>query len=144
PPPSMVFEADKPAEMPADALIQEPPSRSFAARPEAPPVQIRPAAAVASSKPAVPPVARPAPAQRASPQHVIALDPGHGGVDPGTHGALGTPEKSVTLAVARELRRQLEATGHYRVVMTRNRDETVRLRDRVARARAAKAELLVS
>ncbi|MGE0259037.1 MAG: N-acetylmuramoyl-L-alanine amidase [Alphaproteobacteria bacterium] len=74
----------------------------------------------------------------------IALDAGHGGVDPGAISPRGTKEKTVTLAMARELERQLKASGRYRVVLTRRRDVLVRLRERVARARRQGAELLLS
>ncbi len=74
----------------------------------------------------------------------IALDPGHGGVDPGAISPHGIKEKTVTLAMARELERQLKASGRYRVVLTRRRDVFVKLRERVARARRHRAELLLS
>jgi N-acetylmuramoyl-L-alanine amidase len=72
------------------------------------------------------------------------IDPGHGGRDPGAVGALGTPEKAVVLAVARELRRALRATGRYRVALTREGDAFVPLRARVAFARRSGAALVVS
>ncbi len=75
---------------------------------------------------------------------VVALDPGHGGVDPGGISPHGIHEKRLTLATARELARQLEATGRYRTVLTRRRDTFVSLRRRVARARAQRAELFLS
>jgi len=76
--------------------------------------------------------------------HVVALDPGHGGIDPGAISPRGIFEKNITLATARQLARQLEATGRYRPVLTRGRDVFVPLHDRVARARADRAELLLS
>jgi N-acetylmuramoyl-L-alanine amidase len=77
-------------------------------------------------------------------RHVIAIDPGHGGVDPGAIGRSGAREKRITLAQAQILRRQLERTGRYRVVMTRYDDRFVRLRARIAIARAAEARLFIS
>ncbi len=74
----------------------------------------------------------------------IALDAGHGGVDPGAISPRGVKEKTVTLTMARELERQLKASGRYRVVLTRQRDILVPLRERVARARRHRAELLLS
>ena len=74
----------------------------------------------------------------------IALDPGHGGVDPGAISPRGVKEKTVTLAMARELERRLKASGRYRAVLTRRRDVFVKLRERVARARSHRAELLLS
>ena len=75
---------------------------------------------------------------------MVALDPGHGGVDPGATGINGIHEKDITLATAFEVRRQLEATGRFRVMMTREDDEFVPLRERVARARQAGADLFIS
>jgi N-acetylmuramoyl-L-alanine amidase len=75
---------------------------------------------------------------------LIALDPGHGGVDPGAIGGSGVYEKEITLAMALELKRQLEETGRYRVVLTRDEDVFIRLRDRISVARAAGADLFVS
>ncbi len=98
-----------------------------------------PAPALPARSLALPPV-KP---QRAG-KRVIAIDPGHGGVDPGAIGAGATPEKTLTLAMARELKAQLEATGRYRVVLTRSKDIFVRLRDRIAVARAAGADLFLS
>src|SRR5277367_1564640 len=48
---------------------------------------------------------------------LVMLDPGHGGKDPGAVGISGTYEKHVALAVAFELKRQLETGGRYRVAM---------------------------
>ena len=75
---------------------------------------------------------------------VIALDPGHGGVDPGAVSPHRLYEKEITLAAARELARQLDATGRYRTVLTRRVDIFVPLAKRVARARANRAELFLS
>lgn len=75
---------------------------------------------------------------------VVALDPGHGGHDPGAMTPSGLMEKSITLATARELRRELEAIGGYRVILTRNRDTFIALRDRIAIARQAGADVMVS
>ncbi len=75
---------------------------------------------------------------------LIAIDPGHGGVDPGAHGRYGTWEKNIVLEQARELRRQLLATGRYRVILTRDRDIFVRLRERIAIAQRAGADLFIS
>lgn len=75
---------------------------------------------------------------------VVVIDPGHGGGDPGTVGVSGTYEKTVVMQVAVELARQYQATGRYRPVLTRSRDSYLPLRDRVAQARAAKAELFLS
>lgn len=75
---------------------------------------------------------------------LVFLDPGHGGKDPGAQGVRGTKEKSVVMAIARELQRELQAGGRYRVMLTRSSDSYVALRERVARAQAAKADLFLS
>jgi N-acetylmuramoyl-L-alanine amidase len=82
--------------------------------------------------------------RRADNRRMVVIDPGHGGVDPGTIGVSGLKEKSVTLEVAQALKRSLESTGRYRVLLTRDSDVFVRLRDRVSIARTAGAELFVS
>jgi N-acetylmuramoyl-L-alanine amidase len=75
---------------------------------------------------------------------LIVIDPGHGGRDPGAIGTTGTPEKTITLAAAQELRRQLQATGRYRVALTRSKDRTVSLAQRLAFARSHNADLLIA
>jgi N-acetylmuramoyl-L-alanine amidase len=75
---------------------------------------------------------------------LIVLDAGHGGNDPGAVGANGLFEKNIVLAMAREVRRQLEATGRYRVKLTRDKDVFLRLHQRVAIARDVDADLFVS
>jgi N-acetylmuramoyl-L-alanine amidase len=89
-----------------------------------------------------PPAAAPRPA--ADDRRVVVLDPGHGGVDPGTIGVSGVYEKTITLAIAKSAKRVLEASGRYRVVLTRTRDVYVRLRDRFETAHRNKAELFLS
>ncbi len=86
----------------------------------------------------------PRPPSKAKLRPVIAIDPGHGGVDPGAIGVSGTYEKYITLGHALVLAKRLRATGRYRAVLTRKRDTFVRLRKRVARARAAGADLFIS
>src|SRR6266853_1348822 len=84
------------------------------------------------------------PQHRRTHPRIVALDPGHGGVDPGAISPHGIYEKDLTLPTARELARQLEATGRYRTLLTRRGDSFVSLRERVARARASRAELFLS
>jgi N-acetylmuramoyl-L-alanine amidase len=75
---------------------------------------------------------------------VVAVDAGHGGDDPGAIGHGGTREKDVTLAIARALAERIDAEPGMRAVLTRNRDEFLELRDRIARAHAAHADMFVS
>ena len=75
---------------------------------------------------------------------VIVIDAGHGGVDPGAIGQTGIYEKDLVLSYAKELKRQIEASGRYRVLMTRDSDVFVRLRDRVHYAQESDAALFVS
>ena len=74
----------------------------------------------------------------------IVIDPGHGGVDPGTIGAQGTKEKEITLQYAKHLRDLLQASGRYEVVLTRASDTYVPLRTRVKKAQAANGQLFIS
>ncbi|MCB8878635.1 N-acetylmuramoyl-L-alanine amidase [Acidisoma cellulosilytica] len=75
---------------------------------------------------------------------LIMLDAGHGGKDPGAIGVAGTYEKHVALASAHALKLRLEASGRYRVAMTRATDHFIPLEDRVAIAQDQKADLFVS
>lgn len=75
---------------------------------------------------------------------VVIVDAGHGGADPGTIGKSGVYEKHITLAMARELTKQLNATGRFRAIMTRDRDIFIPLRKRVQIAREAEGQLFVS
>jgi N-acetylmuramoyl-L-alanine amidase len=75
---------------------------------------------------------------------LIMIDPGHGGIDPGCIGVSGIYEKDITLATARAFARELEGAGRYRVKLTRDDDEFVPLAERVERARAAGADLMLS
>ena len=95
----------------------------------APPVAAEPAPQPPEAKPGAP---------------VIVLDPGHGGIDGGAYGLDGAVEKTLVFAFADALRAKLEASGRYRVVMTRTDDQYVSLEDRVAKAKVANAALFVS
>lgn len=78
------------------------------------------------------------------PKPLVVIDPGHGGQDPGALGPDGLYEKSVVLALSKELRDQLLETGRYRVLLTREKDVFIRLRDRVKFARDNQADLFIS
>jgi N-acetylmuramoyl-L-alanine amidase len=90
----------------------------------------------------LPPAKPPLPEDNRKP--VIVLDAGHGGKDPGATGANGTMEKDITLRMARELKRLLEASGRYKVVLTRSDDTLLPLRRRFDIARLAGADLFIS
>jgi len=72
----------------------------------------------------------------------VAIDPGHGGEDPGAIGKRGTYEKNVVLAISRKLKQMLDTD--MRVMLTRNDDFYVPLAERVRRARRVQADLFVS
>ena len=74
----------------------------------------------------------------------IALDPGHGGEDPGAVGKRGTYEKNVTLAVAKRLKDKIDAEPNMRCLLTRDSDYFVPLHVRVQKARRVQADLFVS
>lgn len=75
---------------------------------------------------------------------VVVLDPGHGGVDPGTIGVTGVYEKNITLAAGKEFKSQLDSTGRFTVHLTRNQDVFIPLRERIAIARRHGADLFIS
>lgn len=96
-------------------------------------------ARAARDRPAPPPAAT---ARRARGRPKIVLDPGHGGDDPGAEGH--AIEKEMTLDIARRLARLLRTRLGAEVVLTRERDETLALKERTARANAEGADLFVS
>ena len=75
---------------------------------------------------------------------IVALDPGHGGEDPGAIGPSGLKEKDVVLAVALQLRERLNALPGMRAFLTRDADFFVPLAERVTKARRVQADLFVS
>jgi N-acetylmuramoyl-L-alanine amidase len=130
--------ADKPADVP-DAIAK------LGAAPETP---VTPAPAIV--KPADPkPEAKEAKADPGRLGNVVrmitvALDPGHGGEDPGATGAHGTHEKDIVLAIAKRLKGRLEQLPNVRVMLTRDADYFVPLGTRVDKARKVGADLFVS
>jgi N-acetylmuramoyl-L-alanine amidase len=121
-----------------EIIVLPPPSESVAS--------INPAAGnslvIPPRKPAVPEQSG-TPVLKSARKPLIVLDPGHGGNDPGAVGS-GTREKNVVLALAKELKKQLEDSGQYRVMLTRENDTYIRLSSRVAFARKHGADLFVS
>jgi N-acetylmuramoyl-L-alanine amidase len=81
---------------------------------------------------------------RAKKQFVIALDPGHGGRDPGAIGKRGTREKDIALAVAKKMKTLINRTPGYRAILTRDADRYITLRNRVKKARQAEADIFIS
>ncbi len=75
---------------------------------------------------------------------LVAIDPGHGGEDPGAIGRRGTYEKNVTLAIARKLKILLDTEPGMHAVLTRDDDYFVPLGDRVQKARRVRADLFIS
>jgi len=102
------------------------------------PINHAASAAAASHRPAK---TEPQPPRRL---HIVALDPGHGGADPGAISPHHIYEKDMTMATARELARQLAATGRYHPLLTRRGDRFVPLRERIHLARIGRAELFLS
>lgn len=100
------------------------------------------AAKLASSRPAE--VAQPAAAPSRDGRKLVVIDPGHGGIDPGAIGASKTREKDVVLAFGLKLRDLLKASGNADVVMTREDDRFLSLKDRVRIARENKADLFIA
>ena len=125
--------------------------RKETARPSTAPMQPPPSAQPPASAPtpgsAPPPAA--APPLTAQPRGgvrriTIAIDPGHGGEDPGAIGKRGTYEKNVTLAIARKLKVILDAEPSMRAMLTRDDDYFVPLAARVQKARRVQADLFIS
>lgn len=75
---------------------------------------------------------------------VVFIDPGHGGKDPGAISINGHKEKDITLKAAKELAKQLEATGQIRVILSRDSDQFLHLRKRIELARLHQADIFIS
>ncbi len=114
-------------------------------RPAAPPAG-PPASAPVLQTPAQHPAAPPTEAEklRADRLVIVALDPGHGGEDPGATGPSGLREKDVVLAIGLALKEKLDAVPGMRAMLTRDGDFFVPLADRVKKARRVQADLFVS
>jgi N-acetylmuramoyl-L-alanine amidase len=104
--------------------------------------------ATAPKPPAGKPETRPAPGKKTERLIIVALDPGHGGEDPGAIGPGGTQEKDVVLQVAKKLRERINATqvngNPMRAYMTRDADFFVPLGTRVQKAQRVRADLFIS
>lgn len=84
------------------------------------------------------------PGYRQGREIVIAIDPGHGGKDPGARGPSGVREKDVVLKISRRLAEIIDADPFMRAFLTRSDDRFINLRDRMEGARQARADLFVS
>ena len=84
------------------------------------------------------------PQKKISESKIIVLDPGHGGVDPGAIGLQGTYEKKIVLLAAKTIKKILVKSGRYKVILTRKSDRFIPLKNRVAIARRAQADLFIS
>ncbi len=75
---------------------------------------------------------------------IIAIDPGHGGKDPGAIGVSGIKEKNITLSISRRLAKLINGTSDLKAVMVRNKDVFIDLNERSEKARKANADILIS
>ena len=140
PPAGPASAAGNPASILQGAVVNTPPPPPASGATEATPALVEPAPAVAA-----PPGRRAPVAMRAGMRElVVAIDAGHGGQDPGAVGPTGKHEKNVTLAVARELARQVDATPGLRAFLVRDSDVFIPLNARAARARQARADIFIS
>ncbi len=97
-----------------------------------------------ASAPARPPSVVKAAADAHGRDIIVAIDAGHGGVDPGSIGKRGTYEKHVTLAIARRLKERIDREPGMRAILTRDNDQFVEHRERIGRARRKQADMFVS
>ncbi len=113
----------------------------FAAKKDLPKATVTPAAPVAQAIPDIKEAPAPAKYKRLI---TIAIDPGHGGEDPGAIGSMGSKEKNVVLSIAKRLRDKIEGESYMRPFLTRDGDYFVPLNVRVQKARRVEADLFVS
>ena len=144
----------------APAHDDDPLSQLIAQRQTAQTAQAEPAAPATAAPPSAPAQVATAPAQPAQPAPstktagpteriiIVALDPGHGGEDPGAIGPRGTREKDIVLKIALLLRQRINATringNPMRAFLTRDADFFVPLATRVSKARRVQADLFIS
>ena len=117
----------------------------FLARMEKPKADVASTASTAPRAAVIPPPELPpALQQKINRLIVVAIDPGHGGEDPGAIGPTGLKEKDVVLAVSKQLQERLNALPGMRAMLTRDADFFVPLHERVRKARRVQADLFVS
>ena len=119
---------------------EEPPRRAVAEAPR----RAEPTQQARNSERPEPPPSRAGDDERVNRLITIAIDPGHGGEDPGAVGAAGSFEKHVTLSVGQRLKAKIDAQPNMRAMLTRDADYFVPLQQRVAKARRVQADLFVS
>jgi len=135
-------EGEAPPEVAPPAAAASQTTTATATPPPATPALPKPEIAATPSRPK--PADRPGPRQKVIRMITIALDPGHGGEDPGASGSRGTHEKDIVLAIAKRLKFKLEEQPNMRVMLTRDADFFVPLQMRVEKARKIQADLFVS
>ena len=96
------------------------------------------------SRASAPPLPNPKRRKSAGSKHIIVIDPGHGGIDPGAVAKSGLKEKDVVLAFSKILKGKLESSGRYKVLLTRSKDSYISLRKRVEFGRQNGADLFIS
>ncbi len=84
------------------------------------------------------------PSARKDGRRLVVIDPGHGGMDPGAIGTRKTREKDVVLAFGLALKAEIQAVGKYDVIMTRDDDRLLSLKERVHIARKNEADLFIA
>ncbi len=144
PDPLLAFLKRRESGQPETPATTPAPAPALTPTPELAAPEVGPPAVVAKSEPPAPkPAAR---AARPASERLItiAIDPGHGGEDPGARGRSGTLEKNVTLSIAQKLKERIETEPNMRAVLTRDGDFFIPLHMRVEKARRVRADLLVS
>ena len=142
----MAQQSGKPASVPAMAAQPAPTPAPSAGKPGVgKPASALPLPSAPPVSPA-PPVlaAAPAPEGKTDRLVIVALDPGHGGEDPGAVGPGGTREKDVVLQIAHRLRDRINQQPNMRAYLTRDSDFFVPLHIRVQKARKVQADLFIS
>ena len=144
PDPLLAFLKRRESGQPETPATTPAPAPALTPTPELAAPEVGPPAVVAKSEPPAPkPAAR---AARPASERLItiAIDPGHGGEDPGARGRSGTLEKNVTLSIAQKLKERIETEPNMRAVLTRDGDFFIPLHMRVEKARRVRADLFVS
>ena len=138
--------ASNPASPPQPQSTHDPSLQRAVPTPSSPPLATAEAAQVqtAPETPAAAPPLRGRGIEAGTRPLVIAIDAGHGGQDPGAIGPSGKREKDITLAIARELARQVNATPGLRAHLVRDNDMFIPLERRARIARQAKADMFIS